>query len=654
MGEPWILGVSYSHNGAACLIRGDELVVAIQEERLTGVKRAPITHAFQSLAVSYCLHHAGISRADLELLVTCEFSGTATEPASTNHLTIPHHLGHAHAVVAMSGWHDAAVLIVDGQGGDVAMLPDRERTPLRHGVVPGGVRQAEVASIYHADRGDIALVEKHTGDAIPSLRDPNDRRPGGSRPPRSLQQFGSLGGMYMAVSGLVFDDWMQAGKVMGLAPYGRATHDVSEFFSIDDNGCFRYSDSLLGQFQELAPWPENRELFTDLAASVQAALQHGVLHLARRARELSGQPRLCYAGGVALNSVANERVLAETGFDDVYMMPAAEDSGTAIGAAYYGLRALRGTPPSTRRAGNDSVGHRYTRAEIDTAIASAPHVETSASDDVLDTAVSLLCDRKIIGWFEGGSELGPRALGQRSILCDPRRADGKDVLNERVKYRESFRPFAPVILREEMERWFEVAPNHADSPYMLRVCKLTEPAKARVPAVVHVDGTGRVQTITPDANRLLYQLVARFHQRTGVPLLLNTSFNRAGEPIVETPGDALWCLLGTGLDALVFDHVVVRKAADFHSLLQLYPHVTARLSGDDAMTVATPYGMTTTRLPGSDRHLLTVCDGSCDGFSVLDAFARISTQPIDEAYVARRLYHLRRLGIIELRAEPVS
>jgi carbamoyltransferase len=179
--------------------------------------------------------------------------------------------------------------------------------------------------------------------------------------------------------------------------------------------------------------------------------------------------------------------------------------------------------------------------------------------NVLSDAVELLCDGKIIGWFDGGSELGPRALGQRSILCDPRRPDAKETLNRRVKMREPFRPFAPAVLLEEAGKWFEFGDTAPESPFMLRVVEVNRERKDEVPAIVHVDGTGRVQTLTRTNNGRFYELVKEFYEKTGVPILLNTSFNRMGQPIIETPADAIECLLNTGLDCCVFEDRIVFK-----------------------------------------------------------------------------------------------
>lgn len=259
-----------------------------------------------------------------------------------------------------------------------------------------------------------------------------------------------------------------------------------------------------------------------------------------------------------MNSIANERIIREAGFGNVYIMPAAEDSGPAIGAAYYGLWEL--TKRNTRRRMmHDACGRVYSPHSVAAAIARTPGITSLKSSDIIGDAVELLCEGKILGWFEGRSELGPRALGQRSIVCDPRRADAKEILNSRVKKREAFRPFAPVILLEHVAEWFELEGADPASPFMLRVCPFRPDKRSLVPAVVHVDGTGRLQTVTRDVNGRFYELVRKFYERTGVPLLLNTSFNVQGEPIVETPEDAICCLLKSGLDACIFEDRIVFK-----------------------------------------------------------------------------------------------
>lgn len=268
-------------------------------------------------------------------------------------------------------------------------------------------------------------------------------------------------------------------------------------------------------------------------------------------------------------------------------MPAAEDSGTAVGAAYHGLWSLAGM--RNRRLVRDSAGRTYSPQEIDKALQATPSIAAHRPRDVVSAAVDLLVDGRIVGWFQGGSELGPRALGQRSLLCDPRHPQLKDRLNDSVKRREPFRPFAPAILAEEARRWFEVGDGPdgpAESPFMLRVWRFRAEQGARVPAVAHVDGTGRVQTVGRDGNGLFHALLSAFHARTGVPLLLNTSFNVAGEPLVETPEDALWCLLSSGLDACVLEDRVVLREPALRSALDL----EARVAGERLAPEPPPRG----------------------------------------------------------------
>jgi carbamoyltransferase len=551
---PWILGISASHNGAVCLLHGDEIVVAVQEERLTRSKRARIYASDSSLAAAYCLSYARLEPSELDMVVVC-IQGRARDASqdvrlnrflniAPNHIptiVIPHHFGHAVSAFATSGFPNAAILVVDGAGSPFVDLSPEEQS-----VVVQNLEAAwETTSLYSGSGAVVTPLEKHLVEHGAWLRI-NDSE---------LPEFGSFGGMFSAVAQQIFGDPMEAGKVMGLAPYGEPQIPASSFFEIDDNR-FHFKNSLSRQFKQNGRWPAREDEYKILAASVQAALEEALLHLARRLRTLCPSKNLCYAGGVALNSVANERIIREGGFENVYIIPAAEDSGPAIGAAYYGLWYLTGQN-SQRRLVHDACGRQYSKAAIDEA--GAPGVR---SQNIISDTVELLLDGKIIGWFDGRSELGPRALGQRSIICDPRRADAKEILNRRVKKREAFRPFAPAVLLEEAENWFEFGNTTPESPFMLRICEIKPELAAQVPAVVHVDGTGRLQTVTAEANGRFHELVKCFYERTGVPILLNTSFNVMGEPIVETPADALRCLANSGLDCCVFEDRIVFKDND--------------------------------------------------------------------------------------------
>ena len=555
--QPWVLGISASHNGSVCLLRGDEIVVAIQEERLSRFKRHRIYGRGPSLSVAYCLNYAGIDPAELDLVVLC-VQGRLQDEVHDIYgdkflnvrahgipvLTIPHHYGHAFSVFATSGFPESAILIVDGAGSPVTDFTAAEKS-----ILNGHSTDAwETISLYYGSGIDVTPLEKHVVDRGAWLVPYASEMPG----------FGSLGGMFSAAAQQIFGESSEAGKVMGLAAYGKPEFPSSDFFEIE-RGRFCFKDTVSQRFRHERRWPDAAQEYEALAASVQAALEIALLYLVQHLRELSDSKNLCYAGGVALNSVANERIIRESGYENVYIIPAAEDSGAAVGAAYYGLWHLTGHN-SRRRLPHDALGRSYSYVDLADVLKNASKVRTVECADVIADAVELLCDGKIIGWFDGGSELGPRALGQRSILCDPRRPDGKETLNRRVKMREAFRPFAPAVLLEEAPNWFEFGGTSPESPFMLRVCEVNPQRKDEVPAIVHADGTGRLQTLTPETNGRFYELVKRFYERTGVPMVLNTSFNRMGQPIVETPADAVECLLSTGLDCCVFEDRIVFKS----------------------------------------------------------------------------------------------
>jgi len=308
-----------------------------------------------------------------------------------------------------------------------------------------------------------------------------------------------------------------------------------------------------------------------LAASVQRALEALLLHWVKLAARLGAEAgvtsgRLLLAGGVFLNGVANEKIIQSGIFDEVLIIPAAEDSGTAIGAA--ALVGLQDFDPSRpvvyggpiRR---DSLGPTWSDADLATAREAAlatgvVRLESIAGPHIADAAAEYLAAGLVVGWYQGRSELGPRALGQRSILFDPRRSDARDRLNFEVKRREGFRPFAPAALVDTIADWFELGRGPHDSPWMLRVLPVREARRAEIPGVVHVDGTARVQSVSV-ADGLFYDVIKAFEARTGIPMVLNTSFNVAGEPLVESPADAVAAFLGTAIDVLVLGPVVLKK-----------------------------------------------------------------------------------------------
>jgi carbamoyltransferase len=660
--KPWIAGFSFSHNGSVCLIHGDEIVAAVQEERLNRQKRATLPYGIlNSLAFHYCLQTAGIDVWDIELFVVAhngKYLSTEQKarmvglPSELEGRAVfmPHYLAHAHAAFAMSGFEESTILVIDGLGESLAELErgfPHELSPVRHAVIPRleSVRTdpnnvGEIVGIYRAEGTTISLLEKHIGGWL-----------FGNEP---LQAFGSFGAMFSSVAKLVFGDDLEAGKVMGLAPYGRAEYASTDFVDVSADGQIMFRDEISRHFHDCHEgWPANKIAFENLAYGVQSALELGLSRLVERCRVLGATNDLCYTGGVALNSVANEKVISRRFFNRHFVLPASEDSGLAVGAAYYGLwkiaPKLRGRPMTS-----DAIGRSYAKSEILRAAAEMPYVQVVDCEDPLDTAVESLIGQEVLGWFQGRSELGPRALGHRSILVDPRSAEMKDIVNDQVKHRESFRPFAPVVLREELSKWFEVNTAEPDSPFMLRVIKFRESVRARVPAVVHVDGTGRVQSLDEESNPPLRRLLELFFERTGVPMLLNTSFNMAGEPIVESPSDALWCMLFTGIDLLVLENVLVRKHPEFQHALDLVPvrrvkeETVTHLSSDGRVSLRAKFparsGRQTFKLTGDSVEAFALCNDGQTGWQILDLIG----SRWNEIRLLRALARLRAARIIEL------
>jgi carbamoyltransferase len=366
---------------------------------------------------------------------------------------------------------------------------------------------------------------------------------------------------------------------------------------------------------------------------------------------LSGNTRLCYAGGVALNVTTNERLHRESTFHDIYIPAAAEDSGPAVGAAFHALWQITGRH-GPAHIHTDSFGKSYSTQEIDDAIADTPGLRTVSTNDVLREAAMRLANGEIGGWFHGGAELGPRALGNRSILADPRDPETKTRLNAKVKFRQGFRPFAPAVLNERADAWFELARDDNDSEFMLRSWKVREHAKAIVPAVVHADGTGRAQTVDRAHLPRFHALISKFHDLTGVPMLVNTSFNVNKEPIVETPEDALWCFLFTGIDFCVLEDHLVVKTEGLAAVRNCRPRLIARgITTDGAAlsaNVDTPWGKQRVQLSAKVLPLLDIIDGKKRIADIADSLRRATTEPISDEALVELFASLRRLRVVSL------
>lgn len=311
------------------------------------------------------------------------------------------------------------------------------------------------------------------------------------------------------------------------------------------------------------PGQDIRQHHTDVAAAFQSVLEDTILKIARELRRRTDEKHLVYAGGVALNSVVNGRIIREGIFEDIFLMPGAGDNGTSIGAAAYvhskilksEKKIIHNTP---------YLGRIYSEEEIEATLRSAK-VPYQKSDDVYGEIASALHDGMIVGWFQGRMEFGPRALGARSILADPTKADMKQKINAEVKHREPFRPFAPSVIQERAQEYFDI---DVDVPYMLKVAPVRGEMRAHIPAIVHVDGSARLQTVDSEVAPEYHRLISVFGEISGHPVLLNTSFNVMGEPIVELPTDALRCFFSTGIDVLAMGPFVVRKATKVSNVSQ--------------------------------------------------------------------------------------
>lgn len=589
-----ILGIScFYHDSAAALLRDGSLLAAAEEERFSRVKH---DSGFPVHAINFCLDRAGITPQDIDYVVFYEkpfvkferilMSSFQTVPRSwklfreamvnwlldklwvknriKDHLKIEnnkilfsgHHLSHAASSFFSSPFQEAAILTVDGVG---------EWTTTARGFGKGS---------------DLQLQNE-------------------IRFPHSLGLFYSA---FTAFLGFKVNEGEY--KVMGMAPYGRPRYveKVEKLIRVENDGgfalnmdyfCYHSSTerTFNGKFTELfgePRTPESRfftantefpsyfgekpsdfdkqcsdnERYADIAASIQAVTEDILLKMACSLHRETGLENLCMAGGVALNSVANGRILRESPFKEIYIQPAAGDGGGALGAALYVYHSLLGNP---RKDVLDHAywGQEYPDNEIKEFLDSKgiPYQYLENDDILMERVVSWLQEGMVVGWFQGRFEWGPRALGNRSILADARRADMKDIVNTKIKFREPYRPFAPSVLAERAEDFFllDNAADNYPARFMLLVTKVKEEMRSRIPATTHIGGTSRLQTVHREVNPRYHRLIDTFGDATGVPLVLNTSFNLKGEPIVNTPENAFNTFRASGMDALVLQRFLIKK-----------------------------------------------------------------------------------------------
>jgi carbamoyltransferase len=590
----YILGIScYYHDAAAALLHDGQLVAAAEEERFTRKKH---DYDFPKNAIQYCLDTAGITGKDLDYVVFFEkpfrkldrilATVLQTYPKSWKvfresmitwvldklwvastlqaEIGIPkdrvlfseHHLSHAASTFLCSPFDEAAILTVDGVG-------------------------EWVTGTYGVGKGSEIKILKQ-------MEFPH-----------------SLGLLYSAFTAFLgFEVNEGEYKVMGMAPYGKPIYvdKVWKVIKQNDDGSFQldmsyfsfqhstertYSDKFAQLFG--TPRPTKLQFFTestgfpkyfgdppgnylelcklnqhyaDIAASIQKVTEEVLIGMAKNLHKVTGMKNLCIAGGVGLNSVANTRILHETNFERLYIQPAAGDGGGALGAALWAYNTLLGQP-RTFRMDHAYWGKEYTEGEIADFLKSnnIPFRQAKNEDELLDRTVERLTNAKVIGWYQGRFEWGPRALGNRSIIADPRNAEMKEIVNAKIKFREPYRPFAPSVLAEYADRYFDL-PNmmdHYPARYMLYVVPVRPAAQETLPAITHVDGTGRLQTVFKEQSPRYYGLIERFGQATGVPVILNTSFNLRGEPVVTTPANAFSTYSKSEMDSLVMGSFIVDK-----------------------------------------------------------------------------------------------
>jgi carbamoyltransferase len=593
-----VLGISaYYHDSAAAIVRDGVVVNAAQEERFTRRKHDP---AFPVNAIRWCLADAKLRPHDIDHVAFYDKPFLKFERLLETYLAFAPR-GFRSFRTAMPVWigeklfqKDMLLKELRAIGDDLG-APDKLLFTEHH--------FAHAASAFYPSPFDSAAVL--TMDGVGEWATTSAAIGDGNALSitKEIHFPHSLGLLYSAFTYYTgFKVNSGEYKLMGLAPYGEPKHAqtiLDNLIDVKGDGSFRldlgYFDYCTGltmtnaRFDALFGGPPRgpEQLLTqhhmDLAASIQAVTEEVVLRLVRGLVAESGRKNLCLAGGVALNCVANGRVLREAGIDDIWIQPAAGDAGGALGAAlaacfqHHGLTRVFASGADGMQGAY--LGPEFTQAEIEQRLTAAGAVfETLDDSALLDTTAQALAAGQAIGWFQGCMEFGPRALGARSILADPRSPAMQKTLNLKVKYRESFRPFAPAVLREDVSDWFGI---DTDSPYMLLVAPvktarqiaMSEPekslfgieklnvARSDIPAVTHVDYSARIQTVHADTNPRFHALISRFKALTGCPVLVNTSFNVRGEPIVCTPEDAVHCFMGCGIDMLTIGNCVLRKDA---------------------------------------------------------------------------------------------
>jgi carbamoyltransferase len=585
-----ILGIScFYHDSAACLLADGRIISAAQEERFTRIRH---DQGFPSKAVEYCLREAGCAAGDIDLVAFYEKPFIKFERILETYLAFAPR-GILSFMQAMPLWLREKLWLPDlirkNLGTEAPLVfPEHHESHAASAFFPSPFEEAAFLTLDGVGEWTTASYGTGAGNRIEILAE--------LRFPHSL---GLLYSAFTYYTGFKVNSGEY--KVMGLAPYGEPRYADAirkHLIDIRDDGSFRmnmdyfnYGAGLTmtnGKFDELfggpprIPETELTQKEMDIARSIQDVTEEVMLKMARHVRARTGMKNCCFAGGVALNCVGNGKIRGEKIFDRIWIQPAAGDAGGSAGAALFAWHQVLGnerrvTPGRDAMRGS-FLGPEFGDEEIGRFLkeGNVPHERIDSEDILLDRVADCLIQEKVVGWFQGRMEFGPRALGARSILGDARSPRMQAVLNSKIKFRESFRPFAPSVLDEYKSEWFEL---DVESPYMLltadvvpgkriqvkdeekeiRGLGLLRVPRSQVPAVTHVDFSARVQTVDRETNPVYHSLIRKFHQKTGCPILINTSFNVRGEPMVCTPGEAYDCFMRTHMDYLVLGRFFLSK-----------------------------------------------------------------------------------------------
>lgn len=614
-----ILGISaFYHDSAAALVVDGDIVAAAQEERFSRIKHDP---SFPARAIAYCLEEAGLSASQLDFIVFYEKPFTKLDRLLETYLAFAPR-GLRSFCQAVPAWlkHKLRPAKTIERG-----LPGATRAPL----IYTDHHESHAASAFFPSPFDEAAILTLDGVGEWSTTTLGTGRGHRLELTHHLQFPHSLGLLYSAFTGYCgFKVNSGEYKLMGLAPYGKPIYRdliLNRLIDLKDDGSFRLNMAYFNycqgltmtnrRFERLFGGPVRRpeadldQRHMDLAASIQSVTEEIVLRLARGLRQRTQAKNLVMAGGVALNCVANGRLLREGPFDDIWIQPAAGDAGGALGAALFVWHQLLEKPrePGWRDHQKGSMlGPGYGNAAVRKVLEAGGIGYRNFADEraLMHRVASLLAQEKVVGWFQGRMEFGPRALGGRSILGDPRSERMQSVMNVKIKFRESFRPFAPAVLREHASDWFDL-PTHCESPYMLLVAEVLpehrcilsheehetlarDPdlrkrvgvVRSSIPAITHVDYSARLQTVDEVRQPRFHALLEAFFEQTGCPLLVNTSFNVRGEPIVCTPADAYRCFEATDMDVLVMENCVVEKEGGSRTDASVREEHLARFAAD--------------------------------------------------------------------------